>query len=309
MRWIEGKIEAKSECADIITALLLDFGIEGVEIVNAYENARFIEENPANWDYVDDSLVDVGDDGLCLLKFYLTGDAENCLPAIAATLAKFGRVESRVVDDDWSEAWKQHYKPFKIGNKIVVVPVWEHHAAKDDEIVFKIDPGHVFGTGQHQSTALCIQLLEKHVVGGENVLDIGCGSGILSIISLLLGANHATAIDIDPQAAKMTVINAELNNIPPEKLNALCGNILSDEAFAAQMSQNKYEIITANIVADIIIALAPIAKKILSDGGKFIVGGIIDDRASEVASALKAVGLKVLCEIQQDNWVAITAQS
>jgi ribosomal protein L11 methyltransferase len=169
----------------------------------------------------------------------------------------------------------------------------------DGEIVFTIDPGHVFGTGQHVSTALCINLLDKHVKNGDKLLDIGCGSGILAIIALLLGAGRADAIDIDPAAAKIALTNASLNNIPQEKITAYHGNILDD----GQILRGTYDIATANIVADVIIKLAPIVIKKLSPNGRFIAGGIIDDRKDEAEAALSQAGFKIEETLTQDGWV------
>jgi ribosomal protein L11 methyltransferase len=218
------------------------------------------------------------------------------------------------VEDDWTDAWREHYKPFKIGKRIVVRPFWEEYnphdnQAYDEEIVFTIDPGHVFGTGQHQSTSLCINLLDKHLQKGDKILDIGCGSGILAIIALLLGAAHATAVDIDPAAAKMTITNAELNDIPKEKITAFNGNIFDE----GESSYGTYDIVVANIVADVIIKLAPLAAKMLTTNGRFIeggingrfiTGGIVEERKEEVAEALAQAGFSIGETLIQDGWVA-----
>ena len=311
MRWIEGKIEVRSEDADIIAAILPDFGIEGIEIVDEYENMRFIEDNPDNWDYVEDNLVNA-QKGSATVKFYLPEDfCVNIINNIRKQLVGFGLLETRVVEDDWSEAWKQHYKPFKLGEKIVIVPVWEKYQSADGEIVFKIDPGHVFGTGQHQSTALCIEMLEKYVTKDANVLDIGCGSGILAIISLLLGGTHANAVDIDPSAMRVCLANADLNNIPPENFAVYAGNIISDKKLHSELGfglgQHKYGIITANIIADVIIQIAPIVKEALAKDGMFIAGGIIKDRQDDVLEALARDGFTIVETAIHDEWVALAA--
>jgi ribosomal protein L11 methyltransferase len=307
MKWIEGKIEVQSENADVVAALLPDFGIEGVEIIDEYENMRFIEEHPGNWDYVDDGLVNA-QKGTALVKFYLTEDfCKDTLNNIHRTLASFGLLETKVVEDDWSEAWKEHYKPFKLGKNIVITPAWEDYRPTEGEIVFKIDPGHVFGTGQHQSTALCIEMLEKHVTKGANILDIGCGSGILAIIALLLGGSHANAVDIDPSAMKVCLENAGLNNIPPENFAVYGGNILTDEKLRNQLGQQKYGIITANIIADVIIQITPIAKEFLAEDGIFITSGIIKDRRDDVLDILAKEGFATVELAIRDEWVAIVA--
>ena len=307
MKWIEVGIEIESEAADVVAGVLLDFGIEGFEIVDAYENARFIEEHSSSWDYVDDSLIAV-EKGSCLLRFYLTDDSADVLPLLKEGLAAFGRIETRVVEDDWSEAWKRHYKPFSVGEKIVIVPVWEEYVSKEGEVVFKIDPGHVFGTGQHQSTALCVELLEKHVSRGANVLDIGCGSGILGIIGHLLGAGHITAIDIDPAAVKVCVENARLNGIGDGEFTALAGNVLADAGLCERLGVGKFDIVTANIIADVIIPMVPLVKRLLAEDGVFVVGGIIRERATDVVAALESAGFVVDEVLTQDEWVAIAAK-
>ncbi|MCL2376687.1 MAG: 50S ribosomal protein L11 methyltransferase [Defluviitaleaceae bacterium] len=306
MKWYEGKIETESENADIAAARLLDFGIEGVEIIDEYENMRFIEGHPSNWDYVDDALL-VSEKGLAVVKFYLPEDAKDSMNDIQEALGGFGRVDFTLVEDDWSEAWKAHYKPFKVGKSIMIVPAWEDYVQESGEIVFKIEPGHVFGTGQHQSTALCIAALEKHMSRGAKVLDIGCGSGILSIIGLLLGAAFAIAIDIDPSAEKVCLENAGLNNISPENFKVSTGNILADKGLYGEVAQSKYDVIVANIIADVIIPLAPITKGLLARGGIFICGGIIKDRSDEVLGALVGAGYKIIEIATQDEWVAVVA--
>jgi len=306
MKWYKGSIEVASEAADIAAARLLDFGIEGVEIADEYENMRFIEGHPSNWDYVEDSLM-TAQKGAATVKFYLPEDSRDDIDHIRKALADFGRADFALVEDDWSEAWKAHYKPFKIGKRVVVVPAWENYSPGGDEIVFKIDPGHVFGTGQHQSTALCVAALEKHMAPGAAVLDIGCGSGILSIIGLLLGAKAAAAIDIDPSAQKVCRENSRLNNIDPDSYNVRIGNILADTALLDEISRHKYDVVVANIIADVIIPLAPVAKGLLVPDGVFIAGGIIKDRRDDVLDVLTKDGYGIKEVVTQDEWVAVVA--
>jgi ribosomal protein L11 methyltransferase len=308
MKWYEGRIETAGEKTDIIAARLLAFGIEGVEIVDEYENMRFIEEHPSNWDYVEDGLLNAtAQKGIAVVKFYLPEDAKADMPSIREALANFGHTGFTLIEDDWSDAWRAHYKPFGLGKNIVIAPVWEDYSSVGGEIVFKIDPGHVFGTGQHQSTGLCVAALEEHVFPGAAVLDIGCGSGILAIISLLLGAETAVAIDIDPSAAKVCLENARLNNICLDRFKIHTGNILADRALLNEISRRKYNIIAANIIADVIIPLAPIAKELLARGGVFIAGGIIKDRKDDVLGALAKAGFKIIKVAVQDEWIAVVA--
>ncbi|MCL2349954.1 MAG: 50S ribosomal protein L11 methyltransferase [Defluviitaleaceae bacterium] len=308
--WTKVSIETKAENVDEVCAILIMRGIEGVEIVDPAENLRFLNEGESStWDYACEDLLNQDtSSGKAFITTYLPHeDAEAIVAEAARALEGLAQVTSEVVKDDWSDAWLKYYKPFKIGNRIIIKPFWEEYAPdSDNEIVFTIDPGHVFGTGQHQSTALCIRLLEKYIQGEEQVLDIGCGSGILAIISSLLGAKAVTAVDIDPAAIKMANVNAELNNIG--NLEAFCGNIIDDKEFAKEIAKNKYNIIVANIVADVIIKLAPAVYNMLEDGGRFIVGGIIDERASEVIESLESMGLIVFDTLIQDNWMAFCVQ-
>ena len=305
MNWIKSTISLSGEHADIAAALLLDFGIEGVEITDEYENMRFIEGHESNWDYVDEALLNA-EKGPAMLTFYLPEDTETAyIESISKALQPYGCLETQMVQDDWSDAWRQYYKPFKVSASapIIIVPEWEDYAPGNEEIVFKIDPGHVFGTGQHESTALCIELLAKFITKDFSILDIGCGSGILAIIGLLLGAKDAVAVDIDKEAVRVTNRNALLNNIEPHRLKALSGNLLENR----NLVKGSFDIITANIVADVIIPLIPTAKNLLSPGGIFIVGGIIDDRQEEVRNALDAAGFADIEFSVANGWYSFAA--
>jgi len=288
MTWL--KVSIETENIEEVCTILSAHGIDGVEIIDPVAAAEHLAQ-VGGWDYLDDDLLVA-----CppVVRYFV--GAASCRPI--PDIGNLGKVTAEVVEDDWSDAWLQYYKPFKIGDRIVIRPHWEDYEPADGEVVFAIDPGHVFGTGQHQSTALCIQLLDKHVAGGERVLDVGCGSGILGIIAMLLGADHATAVDIDPAAVDMTFRNAELNNVV---VNAICANLLDNN----YLVQGKFDIVVANIVADVIIKLAPIAAGLMVDGGKFIASGIVDNRTDEVVATLAAAGFMNIEVTVQDNWVAI----
>ena len=304
MKWVEVKIYTGGRDMEIAAAGLLDFGIESVEIIDPAENARYIAENPHNWDYIDESLAKEDENAPCFLRFFVTKEeAAAVLPQISAAFDGFVANE---VEDDWSHAWLEHYKPFVIGKNIAVVPVWEEYEARPGQIVFKIDPGHVFGTGQHQSTALCAAILERYAAPGNKLLDIGTGSGILAIIGALLGASDITAVDTDPAALRVCLENAGHNGNGIAAIKTLEGNLLTNTALRAELGGG-YNCITANIIADVIIPMTPIIAEMLAPGGIFIAGGIIKNRRDEVKAALTAAGLAVFDIKTQDEWVAIAA--
>ena len=208
-------------------------------------------------------------------------------------------------EEEYANSWKKYYKPLKIGEKIVVCPVWENYDLKDCEIILKIDPGMAFGTGTHETTSLCIEYLQKVVKTGDKLLDIGCGSGILSITSLLCGASEALALDIDPNAVRVSHENAELNNFSG-KFEAVCDNILDPESeIRTKVSGKKYNVIVANIVADIIIRLSDFIYDYLEEDGLFIVSGIITERENDVLNALNKNSFKVIDRSEKKGWVCI----
>jgi len=208
-------------------------------------------------------------------------------------------------EEEYANSWKKYYKPLKIGDKIVVCPVWENYDLKDGEIVLKIDPGMAFGTGTHETTSLCIEYLQKVVKTEDKILDVGCGSGILSITSLLCGASEALALDIDPNAVRVSYENAELNNFSG-KFEAVCDNILDPKsAIRTKLSGKKYNVIVANIVADIIIRLSDFIYDYLEEDGLFIVSGIITERENDVLNALNKNSFKVIDRSEKKGWVCI----
>ena len=211
-----------------------------------------------------------------------------------------------VEDADWENNWKQYYKPMEIGERLLVIPQWEE-ADPGDRAPLYLDPGLTFGTGAHATTRLCLTALEGLVRGGERVLDLGCGSGILSVAALRLGAGSALAVDIDDKCRDAARENAGLNGIGPERLDILVGNLLTDEAVAAKIGGG-YDVVLANIVADVIIALAPRVRGLLNPGGTFLCSGVIEGRTAEVEAALAASGLEVLERREDGGWYAFTCR-
>ncbi|MDR1065957.1 MAG: 50S ribosomal protein L11 methyltransferase [Clostridiales bacterium] len=320
MRWIETTLYTTSEGMEAVFAALMDAGIEGAQIHDDADMKRFIRDNPDSWDYVDDELLNA-ESGEPFIRFYINDDESGAViirgvKAAIKTLRETRaaddmgslRVETRRKDDsDWIDEWKKFYKPFKVGEKVVVKPVWEEYERKDDETVFTIEPGRAFGTGLHQSTRLCIMELEKRVTPGAIALDIGCGSGILSVIAVLLGVERAAAVDIDRNAADITRKNASLNGVSPEKLTVYTGDALNDESLRGELLEQTYDIVVANIVADVVIALAVFARTALKRGGAFISSGIIAERLNDVLEALEREGFLIDSTCEKDGWACVTA--
>ena len=217
-------------------------------------------------------------------------------------------VTVRTVDEeDWANNWKQYYKPLLIGKRLLVLPCWEQQP-ETDRVVLKLDPGMAFGTGAHHTTRMCLEFLERVMEPGLDMLDMGCGSGILSIAARLLGAKRAVAVDIDPIAETVARDNADMNGLSQDGYEIYIGNLLADEGLRQRIG-GPYPVVAANIVADVIIGLAPYAKTVVSPGGWFIVSGIIDDRAAETEEKLKQAGFEVTEVVSSDCWYAMLCRN
>ena len=216
----------------------------------------------------------------------------------------------RLREYDWAHSWQKYYRPLAIGKTIYIVPEWERDTAQIPEGCTSIlmNPGLTFGTGSHASTQLCLEGIEEFIVPGKSVLDLGCGSGILAIAALRLGASHATGVDIDPKAVDVSYENAELNGIGKDRCKFLAGNVIADKSLVAELKELKAPLVLANIVADVIIPLAPVVPELLVEGGTFVCSGIIDKRGDEVAAALEKNGLKVIRRFEKNGWIALAAQ-
>jgi ribosomal protein L11 methyltransferase len=223
----------------------------------------------------------------------------------------YGRLEAELSDireEDWANNWKQYFKPICVGEKMLICPEWEDAGDYGDRKVFKVNPGMTFGTGTHHSTQMCIAHLENAVSGGEYVLDLGCGSGILSIISLILGAEHATAVDIDENCVHVAYENLDMNGISRDKYTVYSGDIITDTELFDKMNVRKYDVVVANIVADVIIALLSSAEKLTKDGGIFICSGIIDERLDDVTSAIEKSRFAIDKIIHSGGWASIVCK-
>lgn len=318
MDWIKLSISTTTEGIEAVCAVLMEQGVTGVEIDDSTDFHNFLENNRDKWDYVDEELL-AAHEGGSYVSFYVTDDTEGKETASLVKDAikvlksqdedgQFGTLElsgTNMKEEDWSENWKQYFKPLNVGDKILILPEWETLDAPTDRTVFTVNPGMSFGTGAHHTTQLCIKAMEKHLKNGMTVLDLGCGSGILSIISLLLGADHATAVDIDENAVKIAVENAEKNNIDLSKYRTMAGNVTCDKELFLKISDRKYDIVLANIVADVIIGIKDIVPEFLKDGGIFITSGIIEERLDDVVSSYKETDFTPVSEEHQGGWASL----
>ena len=311
MEWLELKIDTSPSGLDAVTELLEQQGVTGVIIDDENDFKDFLEHNRQYWDYVDEELLREKA-GVSRVTFYLERN-EAALDVIARVRIAMSDLKKarpdcgpllltidNVADADWENNWKQFYKPMEIGERLLVVPEWEQ-AQEDGRVKLVLNPGLTFGTGSHATTRLCLQALEQHIHSGEKVLDLGCGSGILSIAALLLGAKDAFACDIDDKCIGVAYENAALNGVGKKHYTVRAGDVLSDKRLQKEFGGD-YDVIVANIVADVIIALAPQVGKLLKKGGIFLCSGIIDDRADEVKEQLIAAGWQIEETRSSEGW-------
>jgi len=317
MEWTEVNIYTASPALELLCSKLEDTGIKGFAIKDAQDFNEFLENKNGQWDYIDDDLMGLKDCETCV-TVYLPDNVQgkDMLQSVRSLLKEmkesdtqnqYGRLEaelSNIREEDWANNWKQYFKPLKVGEKLVIKPSWEDYSADDGRTVLEIDPASSFGTGQHHTTRLCLELLEKSLRNGDTVLDMGCGSGILSIGALLLGAESATAVDIDQNASETARENALKNGIPESRYRVFFGNILSDPQLADKID-GKYNVITANIVADVLIAMKDFFVRYLRNDGTLIVSGIITERTDEVISALESVGFRQPQINTKDGWASV----
>ena len=315
MKWNKFTLKTRSEVEDIVISTLADVGIEGVEI----QDKQPLTESDKQQMFVDIMPDIPDDDGIAYLNFYLDvdEDKEKVLADVRAALAEMQEfldlgectiTESETEDKDWINNWKQYFKQFYVDD-ILIIPSWEEVKPEDrDKMIIHIDPGTAFGTGMHETTQLCIRQLKKYVTKDTELLDVGTGSGILSIIALKLGARHAVGTDLDPCAVPAVEENKEVNGIPVEAFDMMIGNIIYDKEVQDRVGYEKYDIVTANILADVLVPLTPVIVHQMKPGAVYITSGILDVKEDVVKEAVVAAGLEVVEVTHQGEWVSVTAR-
>nr|WP_288664609.1 50S ribosomal protein L11 methyltransferase [uncultured Dorea sp.] len=315
MKWNQFRLKTTTEAEDIVSSMLADLGIEGVQI----EDKIPLTQSDKEQMFVD-ILPDMPeDDGCAYLTFYLDEDVDKheMLLKVRQELEEMRSYlnvgdctieESQTEDVDWVNNWKQYFHQFYIDD-ILVIPSWENVEAKDsDKMVIHIDPGTAFGTGMHETTQLCIRQLKKYVTEDTEILDVGCGSGILGMLALKFGAKHSVGTDLDPCAIDATYENMDNNGISRDQYEVMIGNIIDDKEVQDKVGYEKYDIVAANILADVLVPLTPVIIHQLKKGGIYITSGIIEDKEEVVVEAVKKAGLEVLEVNHQGEWVSVTAR-
>lgn len=315
MKWNKFRLTTTTEAEDIVSSMLMDLGIQGVEI----EDKVPLTQSDKEQMFVDILPETEADDGVAYLSFYLEEDEdkEKVLADVRAELqdmASYLNVgactieESQTEDVDWVNNWKQYFHQFYVDD-ILIIPSWEEVKPEDsDKMVIHIDPGTAFGTGMHETTQLCIRQIRKYTTPETTILDVGCGSGILGMLALKFGAKYSVGTDLDPCAIEATYENMEVNGINKDMYEVMIGNIIDDKDVQDKVGYGKYDIVVANILADVLVALTPMIVDQLKDGGIYITSGIIDDKEETVVEAVKAAGLEVLEVTYQGEWVSVTAR-
>ena len=315
MKWIKFRLKTTTESEDLVSSMLMDLGIQGIEIEDNIPMSQLEKEQM----FVDILPVLAQDDGVAYINFYLEedDDKEQILADVRAeledmnTYANVGECtieESETEDVDWVNNWKQYFHQFYIDD-ILIIPSWEEVKPEDeDKMIIHIDPGTAFGTGMHETTQLCIRQLRKYVKEDSLILDVGCGSGILGMLALKFGAKYSVGTDLDPCAIIATHDNMEVNGIAKDQYEVMIGNIIDDKEVQDQVGYEKYDIVLANILADVLVPLTPVIVNQMKPGAIYITSGIIDEKEETVVEAVKAAGLEVLEVTYQGEWVSVTAR-
>jgi len=320
MQWLELTIKTSSIGIDLVAERLTVLGYDSFIIDDQADFDDFLENNKQYWDYVDEELAQKMQ-GVSQIRLYIE-DGPGALETISDLKTQMHTLQSQysrmdlgsleialanLQDEDWENNWKQYYQPLPIGEKLLVVPQWLNPENEEGRLPVLLDPGMIFGTGAHASTQMCMIALEKAIHGGETVLDLGSGSGILSITSLLLGAKHAIGVDIDPKAEDIARENAAINGLGADRFTAVTGDVIGDRQMMTKLSGG-YDIVLANIVADVIIPLSPVVPNFLKESSLFICSGILEQRLEEVKAAIRQAGMEILSVNMIEDWCQITAR-
>ena len=317
MDYLEVTIQTASAGIELVANALTAGGFDSLVVEDQAEYENFLEDNRAYWDYIDEEFQ-AELQGLSRIKLYLEVDGneekqlkklEKVLEALKKRAKKnLGTLEitsQLLPETNWEESWKDNYPPQPIGEKLIVVPCWNPEAG--DRIPVILDPGLTFGTGAHPSTQMCMEFMEEMVTEGMEVIDLGSGSGILSIAALRLGAKTAVGVDIDPKAEDIARENAAYNDFGAERFDAVTGNVTEDHELMQSLSAKHYDLVFVNIVADVIIGLAPVLKHFMDENTRVICSGILDVREAEVHAALEAAGLRILATKSREDWRSLVA--
>ncbi|MDF2593827.1 MAG: ribosomal protein methyltransferase [Clostridia bacterium] len=321
MNWLEVLIYTSKQGLEVITGILLQLGVTGFVIQDPDDFNEFLKEEGTTWDYMDEEVEKLKDIETSI-KVYLADNAQgnetliefkNTVERLKASdlLGEYGKLTielGSVNEEDWANNWKKYFKPFEVGEKFVIKPTWETYTVPTNRMILEIDPSSSFGTGQHYTTQLCIEQLEKYITPQCAVLDMGCGSGILSIAAVLLGSKAVTAVDIDENSVNIAEINFKQNAIDQKVFKTYCGNVMENDTLAHEITAQKYDVVVANIVADVILMMKDILNECMKDDGILIASGIIGERADEVRQGLEESGFLILDTTEKNDWVAITAR-
>ena len=323
MNWIKIKISTTKKGLDFVSDIFEEAGIQSLEIEDNEEFLRILDQTKEQWDFVEDSLYEEKSKA-CSVSGYV---AENSSGKVALELIEkkinaaksdlnnkiYGSLDIFIAvidEEDWAENWKKYFKPIPVGKNILICPVWEDIPEEYKErSIFKIDPGMSFGTGSHETTRLCVEALEKHIKHGDMILDLGCGSGILSIIAMILNAHSATAVDIDENCVRIAAENAETNNIEAQKYKVYAGNLATDQKLKNKIAVFKYDVVLMNIVPNVIIPLLPFVNEVLTNGGVAILSGIIGKYLQDIEQAVTdCKKLKIIDRSSENDWQCVVVQ-
>lgn len=315
MKWNKFRLKTTTAAEEIVSSTLMELGIQGVEI----EDKIPLTQKDKEQMFVDILPETAEDDGIAYITFYLEEeeDKDAVLQRVREELDDLSEFldigeafieESQTEDVDWVNNWKQYFHQFTIDD-VLIIPSWEDVKPEDEnKMIIHIDPGTAFGTGMHETTQLCIRQIRKYVTPDTEILDVGCGSGILGMLALKFGARHSVGTDLDPCAIDATHENMEVNGISRDQYEVMIGNIIDDKEIQDKVGYEKYDIVVANILADVLIPLTPVILSHLKSGGIYITSGIIDDKEEAVKEAVEAAGMEILEIGHQGEWVSVTAR-